>query len=137
MHAHVGDVQPARVNAIQAKDGHQRGKRARMTTQPSAFLVRPDFPAKNIAEFVAYAKANPKKLSGGYGASSAQVAIAQLESRGGFEVLGVPYKGIPLAVVDTIGGTVDFTVGDMMVQYWAQDYYDNGILHPIEEYFNK
>ena len=25
----------------------------------------------------------------------------------------------------------------MMVQYWAQDYYDNGILHPIEEYFNK
>jgi tripartite-type tricarboxylate transporter receptor subunit TctC len=85
----------------------------RMTTQPSAFLVRPDFPAKNIAEFVAYAKANPKKLSGGYGASSAQVAIAQLESRGGIEVLGVPYKGIPLAVVDTIGGTVEFTVGDM------------------------
>jgi tripartite-type tricarboxylate transporter receptor subunit TctC len=86
---------------------------ARMTTQPSAFLVRPDHPAKNIAEFVAYAKANPKKLSGGYGASSAQVAIAQLERLGGFEVLGVPYKGIPLAVVDTIGGTVDFTVGDM------------------------
>lgn len=25
----------------------------------------------------------------------------------------------------------------MMVQYWAQDYYDNGILYPIEEYFNK
>ena len=25
----------------------------------------------------------------------------------------------------------------MMVQYWAQDYYDNGILHPIEDYFNK
>lgn len=25
----------------------------------------------------------------------------------------------------------------MMVQYWAQDYYDNGILWPIEEYFNK
>jgi len=84
-----------------------------MTTQPSAFLVRPDFPAKNIAEFVAYGKANPKKLSGGYGASSAQVAIAQLERLGGFEVLAVPYKGIPLAVVDAIGGTVDFTVGDM------------------------
>jgi tripartite-type tricarboxylate transporter receptor subunit TctC len=84
-----------------------------MTTQPSAFLVRPDFPAKNIAEFVAHAKAAPKKLSGGHGASSAQVAIAQLASRGGFEVLEVPYKGIALAVVDTIGGTVDFTVGDM------------------------
>ncbi len=85
----------------------------RMTTQPSAFLVRLDFPAKNIAEFVAYAKASPKKLSAGYGASSAQVAIAQLERLGGFEALEVPYKGMPLAVVDTIGGTVDFTVGDM------------------------
>ncbi|MFO1313246.1 MAG: tripartite tricarboxylate transporter substrate binding protein [Burkholderiales bacterium] len=85
----------------------------RMTTQPSAFLVKPDFPAKNIAEFVAVAKASPKKLSAGYGASSAQVAIARLEKLAGFEALGVPYKGIPLAVVDTIGGTVDFTVGDM------------------------
>ncbi len=85
----------------------------RMTTQPSAFLVKPDFPAKNIAEFVAVAKASPKKLSAGYGASSAQVAIARLEKLAGFQALGVPYKGIPLAVVDTIGGTVDFTVGDM------------------------
>ena len=84
-----------------------------MTTQPSAFLVRPDFPAKNIAELVAQAKASPKKLSAGYGASSAQVAIAQLESLGGFEALEVPYKGMPLAVMDVIGGTVDFTVGDM------------------------
>ena len=85
----------------------------RMTTQPSAFLVKPDFPAKNIAEFVAIAKSSPKKLSAGYGASSAQVAIARLEKLAGFQALGVPYKGIPLAVVDTIGGTVDFTVGDM------------------------
>ena len=84
-----------------------------MTTQPSAFLVRPDFPAKNIAELVAQAKASPKKLSAGYGASSAQVAIAQLESLGGFEALEVPYKGMPLAVMDVIGGSVDFTVGDM------------------------
>jgi len=86
----------------------------RMTTQPSAFLVRPDFPAKNIAEFVAFVKANPKrKFSGGYGASSAQVAIARLQSLSGIDVLVVPYKSMPLAVVDTIGGTVDFTVGDM------------------------
>jgi tripartite-type tricarboxylate transporter receptor subunit TctC len=85
----------------------------RMTTQPSAFLVRLDFPANNIGELVAYAKKSPRKLSAGYGASSAQVAIAQLEMLGGFEALQVPYKGMPLAVVDTIGGTVDFTVGDM------------------------
>jgi len=86
---------------------------ARLSTQPNALLVRPDFPAKNVAEFVAYAKANPKKLSGGYGASSAQVAIARLKNMAGIDVLEVPYKGIPLAVVDTISGTVDFTFGDL------------------------
>jgi tripartite-type tricarboxylate transporter receptor subunit TctC len=86
---------------------------ARLSTQPTALLVRKDFPAKTLAEFVAYAKANPKKLSGGYGASSAQVAIARLRALTGIDVLEVPYKGIPLAVVDTIGGTVDFTFGDL------------------------
>jgi tripartite-type tricarboxylate transporter receptor subunit TctC len=86
---------------------------ARLSTQPTALLVRKDFPAKTLGEFVAYAKANPKKLSGGYGASSAQVAIARLRALTGIDVLEVPYKGIPLAVVDTIGGTVDFTFGDL------------------------
>ena len=37
---------------------------ARMTTQPSAFLVRTRLSGQNVAEFVAYAKANPKKLVG-------------------------------------------------------------------------
>jgi len=86
---------------------------ARLSTQPNALLVRKDFPAKTLGEFVAYAKANPKKLSGGYGSASAQVAIARLRNAAGIEVLEVPYKGIPQAVVDTISGTVDFTFGDL------------------------
>jgi tripartite-type tricarboxylate transporter receptor subunit TctC len=86
---------------------------ARLSMQANALLVRKDFPAKTLAEFVSYAKANPKKLSGGHGASSAQVAIARLRTLAGFEVLEVPYKGIPLAVIDVIGGTVDFTFGDL------------------------
>ncbi len=86
---------------------------ARFSTQPTALLVRKDFPAKNLAEFVAYAKATPKKLNGGYGASSSQIATARLRTLSGIEVLDVPYKGIPLAVVDTISGTVDFTFGDL------------------------
>src|SRR5689334_22028016 len=40
---------------------------ARLSTQPTALLVRPDFPARTLAEFVSYAKARPGKLSGGYG----------------------------------------------------------------------
>jgi tripartite-type tricarboxylate transporter receptor subunit TctC len=86
---------------------------ARLSSQPTALLVRPDFPAKTLAEFVAYVKARPGKLSAGYGASSAQVALARMKKLAGLDVLEVPYKGIPLAVADVIGGTVDFTFGDM------------------------
>jgi tripartite-type tricarboxylate transporter receptor subunit TctC len=86
---------------------------ARLSTQPTALLVRPDFPARTLAEFVSYAKARPGKLSGGYGSASAQVAVARLEKLAGLDVLEVPYKGIPLAVADVIGGTIDFTFGDM------------------------
>lgn len=85
----------------------------RLSTQPTALLVRPAFPAKDLAEFIAYARANPKKLSAGYGASSSQVAVAQLQSLAKLDVLGVPYKGIPLAVADVLAGTVDFTFGDL------------------------
>ena len=85
----------------------------RLSTQPTALLVRPAFPAKDLAEFIAYARANPKKLSAGYGASSAQVAVARLRTLAGLDVLDVPYKGIPLAVADVISGTVDFTFGDL------------------------
>ena len=66
---------------------------ARLSTQPSALLVRMDFPAKNMAEFVAYAKANPKKLSAGYGASSAQVSIARLKSPDGHRRAGGSVQG--------------------------------------------
>jgi tripartite-type tricarboxylate transporter receptor subunit TctC len=86
---------------------------ARLSTQPTGLLVRPDFPARTLPEFVSYAKANPGKLSAGYGASSAQVAVARLKKLANLDVLEVPYKGIPLAVADVIGGTVDFTFGDM------------------------
>ena len=86
---------------------------ARLSTQPTALLVRTNFPAQTLAEFIAHAKANPKKLSAGYGASSSQVAVARLQTLAGLDVLGVPYKGIPLAVADVVNGTVDFTFGDL------------------------
>ena len=86
---------------------------ARLSSQPTALLVRPDFPARTLAEFVSYVKARPGKLSAGYGASSSQVAVARMKKLAGLDVLEVPYKGIPLAVADVIGGTVDFTFGDM------------------------
>jgi tripartite-type tricarboxylate transporter receptor subunit TctC len=75
-------------------------------------MVNPKVPAKSVAELVKYAKANPGKLSAGYGSSSSQICIAMLAGMGGLEVISVPYKGIPQAVSDTVAGTLAFTFVD-------------------------
>lgn len=85
----------------------------RLATTPLALMVRADFPAKTVTEFLEYARRQPGKLSAGYGSSSSQVSIAQLASLGRLDVLPVPYKGIPLAVNDLLAGTVQFTFVDL------------------------
>ena len=52
-------------------------------------------------------------MTAGYGSSSSQVSIAVLKKLGQLDVLPVPYKGIPMAVTDVLGGTVDFTFVDL------------------------
>jgi len=68
---------------------------------------------KNLPELITYAKQNPGKLSAGYGSSSSQVCIAMLNKLGGIEIMSVPYKGIPLAINDVMGDTLDFTFADI------------------------
>ena len=75
-------------------------------------MVKASAAQKNIQELVAYAKQNPGKATAGYGSSSSQVSIAVLNKLGGVDTLLVPYKGIPLAVNDVLGGTLDFTFVD-------------------------
>ena len=75
-------------------------------------MVKASAPQKNIKELVAYAKQHPGKATAGYGSSSSQVSIAVLNKLGGVDTLLVPYKGIPLAVNDVLGGTLDFTFVD-------------------------
>ena len=76
-------------------------------------MLKADHPAKNLQEFVSYVKQRPGKVTAGYGSSSSQVCIAVLNKLGKLDVLPVPYKGIPLAVTDVLGGTVDFTFVDL------------------------
>lgn len=76
-------------------------------------MVRADHPARNLQEFLAMVRQRPGKLSAGYGSSSSQIGIAVLNKLGGLDTLSVPYRGIPLAVNDVIGGVVDFTFVDM------------------------
>jgi tripartite-type tricarboxylate transporter receptor subunit TctC len=86
---------------------------SRIATTPLALMVKADFPARTTREFIDYAKARPGKLSAGYGSSSSQVCIAQLTTLANVDVLQVPYKGIPLAVNDVLGGTLQFTFVDL------------------------
>ena len=76
-------------------------------------MVKSGFPAKTLPEFVAYVKQRPGKVSAGYGSSTAQVGIAMLNKLAGLDLLAVPYKGIPLAVNDVLGGTLDITSVDL------------------------
>jgi tripartite-type tricarboxylate transporter receptor subunit TctC len=84
-----------------------------MVTTPLVLMVKSDFPARTPREFVDYAKAQRGKMSAGYGSSSSQVCIAQLVSLANIEVLPVPYKGIPLAINDVLGGTLQLTFADL------------------------
>ncbi len=86
---------------------------SRMATTPLALMVKADFPARTARDFVEYARAHPGKLTAGHGSSSAQVCIAQLARLANIDVLQVPYKGIPLAVTDVLGGNLNFTFVDL------------------------
>src|SRR5439155_9796197 len=76
-------------------------------------LVRPDFPARNLKEFLLQARNN--NLSAGYGSAGSQVSIAKLKAGGGFTAIDVPYKGVPLAVTDVLSGQIAFTFADFAV----------------------
>jgi tripartite-type tricarboxylate transporter receptor subunit TctC len=86
---------------------------ARLGTISFMIMVRPDFPAKNFKEFLAHAKANPGKLSAGYGSAGSQVSQAMLRSMGKIEFIDVPYKGLPQAITDVLGGQISFTFADL------------------------
>ena len=76
-------------------------------------LVKAGFPVKDLRELLVYVKEHAGKVTAGYGSSSSQVSIAMLNKLGGIDTQAVPYKGIPLAVNDVLGGTLDYTFADI------------------------
>ena len=90
---------------------------ARFITTGLILAVRSDFPAKDLKEFIALAKANPGKLTAAQASAGMRVSIAMLRSLAGVEVLEVPYKGQPQALQDVLGGQVSFTFADYAVGF--------------------
>jgi len=85
----------------------------RFGTTAFMLMVRADFPAKNLKEFLNHTRSNPGKLSAGYGSAGSQVALAMLKQLGKLDVVEVPYKGIPQTITDTMGGSLHFIFVDL------------------------
>jgi len=78
-------------------------------------LVRKDFPANNLKEFVAYVKAHPDKVnycSWGTG-SGGHLAMESLMKQAGLVMTHVPYKGSGPCVQDLMGGQIDAGFADI------------------------
>ena len=85
----------------------------RFGTTSFMLMVRADFPAKTLKEFIAHSRSQPGKLSAGYGSSGSQVSVAMLKQLGKLDIVEVPYKGIPQTITDTMGGSLQLTFVDL------------------------
>ena len=82
---------------------------------PMLLVVRNDLPAKNVAELLALARAQPGKLNGASaGAGGAtHLALELFKSMGKVDILHVPYKGGGPAMADLMAGLVDIYFGGL------------------------
>ncbi len=76
-------------------------------------VVPASSPYQSVGELVAYAKANPGKLSFGSGSSSSRIAGEMLKQLAGVDILHVPYKSNPLAITDLLGGQINLMITDV------------------------
>jgi tripartite-type tricarboxylate transporter receptor subunit TctC len=92
--------------------------------------VNPSFPAKNLAEFIAYAKANPRRInyaSAGSG-SLTHVSAALFAILTGVELVHVPYRGEAPGLTDLLGGQVQLMFPSTTA---AMPYVKAGTLRPL------
>jgi tripartite-type tricarboxylate transporter receptor subunit TctC len=103
---------------------------ASISTIPLVMDVNPAVPAKNVAEFIAYAKANPGKInlaSGGNG-TPLYVAGALFKMMAGVNLVDVIYQGEGGAMPDLLGGQVQAMFGVMPA---SLGYIKSGKLRPL------
>ena len=82
---------------------------------PNVITARKDLPANTAQELIAYAKANPGKVtyaSQGNGSTS-HLSAQMLATMAGIEMVHVPYKGEGPALIDIIAGRVDIFIGNI------------------------
>jgi tripartite-type tricarboxylate transporter receptor subunit TctC len=107
---------------------------ARIGAYPSFILVRDNLPIKTIQELVAYAKANPGKLSYGHGNNMGQIVAETFKRRTGVEITRVAYRSTPAGMTDLSGGHIDLMLAD-----WnsAVAHIQSGKARPLAVFANK
>jgi len=87
-------------------------------TTPNVLAVHPSVPANTVAEFIAYARANPGKLS--YGSSgvgtSTHLGVELFKSMTGINIVHVPYKGGAASSADLVAGQVQLVITNLPEQ---------------------
>ena len=83
---------------------------------PNVLVVNPDVPARNVAELVAYAKANPNKLNyGAIGAGATSFLSAELfKSMAGVDIQFVSYSATTLSLTDLITGRIQLVIDNLI-----------------------
>lgn len=90
-----------------------------LTTQPYVLAVTLALPVNSVSQLVAYAKANPGKLSFGSAGSGGANHLAgeMFKNVAGIDMVHVPYKGNGPAIVDLIGGQIGLMLGSISSLY--------------------
>ena len=90
---------------------------AQVADLPLLLVTNPSLPVKTVPELIAYAKANPGKLSNpssGNGTLS-HLGMELFKQEAGISIVHVPYRGSPPAMVDLMGGLVDVAMDTVPV----------------------
>ncbi len=97
---------------------------------PNLFVVHPDVPAKNLKEFVAYAKSKPGRLNYGSAgnASAGHLAYEYLAFVTGIQMVHIPYRGTGPQMIDLIAGRTDTASAGAPA---LMSYIKNGQVRPI------
>jgi tripartite-type tricarboxylate transporter receptor subunit TctC len=85
-------------------------------TDSSVLVVGPAVPAKTLAEFIRYAKANPGKLYSGGAIGTNQHMMAEVfKTRAGVNIPHIPYRGGAAAITDLLGGQIHMVLNNKSV----------------------
>lgn len=85
----------------------------KIATTPFVLIVNDKVPANDLKSFITYVKANPGKVRFGQGSSGSYVSGSLFASMIGGDMQMIPYKGIPPAITDMLGGSIEVVFSDL------------------------